>query len=108
MSYLLPPPFCSLPASRGDEKDAEKRLYPGGAFDPAGFSKDSNALKSLKVKEIANGRLAMVAFLGFALQYHAYPGTGPIANLVSHLADPFHNNLSTNGVSLPYCLGYCF
>lgn len=28
-------------AQRNAEPDAEKRKYPGGAFDPLGFSKDS-------------------------------------------------------------------
>ena len=39
--------------------------------------------------QIRNGRLAMVAFLGFAAQYAA-TGKGPIDNLVDHVADPFH------------------
>ena len=31
-------------AQRNAEPDAEKRKYPGGAFDPLGFSKDSKVL----------------------------------------------------------------
>ena len=73
--------------SRADEKDPQKRLYPGGPFDPAGFSKDANNLKSLKQKELANGRLAMLAFHGLTVQWVA-TGTGPIANLTSHLVRP--------------------
>ncbi len=40
--------------------------YPGGIFDPLGFSKGN--LKELQTKEIKNGRIAMVAFMGFVLQ----------------------------------------
>ena len=64
----------------------------------------------MKVKEIANARLAMLAFLGFAFQYEA-TGQGPLANLAFHLADPWHNTLAvaSHGVQpLPNCLGYCF
>jgi hypothetical protein len=40
--------------------------YPGGIFDPMGFSKGN--LKELQTKEIKNGRIAMVAYMGFVLQ----------------------------------------
>lgn len=52
--------------------------------------------KKYKQNEIVNGRLAMVANLGFWAQYAA-TGKGPIQNLADHLADPYHTTFTTNG-----------
>lgn len=58
-----------------------KQFLAGGAFDPLGWSKGD--LEDLKVKELKNGRLAMLAFLGFVAQY------GATGELVVHLVVHF-------------------
>lgn len=55
-------------------------------FDPVGLSSDENKLKELK-----NGRLAMLAFLGFCSQA-AVTGKGPIECFQDHISDPLKNN----------------
>jgi len=71
------------------------------AFDPAGLN---SAEKQLK--EVKNGRLAMLAFLGFTSQA-AVRGAGPLACLQAHLADPGHVNLFTSGVGAEAALAVC-
>jgi len=66
--------------------------YPKGLFDPMGYAKDPKKAESLKRKEIANGRLAMVAIAGCFAQA-VTTGTGPVDNLFYHLSDPGHHNI---------------
>ena len=57
-----PPPLLSTP-HQGDKN------YPGGwLFDPLNLSADARRYEAMRVREIKNGRLAMVAWLGFAAQ----------------------------------------
>jgi hypothetical protein len=75
--------------------------YPGGRyFDPFGMA-DGPLFAKYKENELANGRLAMTAFVGFAAQ-HAATGKGPIENLLDHIADPNKVTFATNGVSVPF------
>ena len=60
---------------RNSETDLEKRLYPGGAFDPLNLATDN-----LMEAEIKHGRLAMVACLGFGVQALAF-GTGALDSI---------------------------
>ncbi|PWZ29404.1 Chlorophyll a-b binding protein P4, chloroplastic [Zea mays] len=72
-SYSLPPHECG---------------YPGSVFNPLNFAPTLEA----KEKELANGRLAMLAFLAFLIQ-HNVTGKGPFDNLLQHLSDPWHNTI---------------
>mmetsp|Transcript_761 Transcript_761/g.2744 ORF Transcript_761/g.2744 Transcript_761/m.2744 type:complete len:238 (+) Transcript_761:692-1405(+) len=66
--------------------------YPGGKwFDPLDFA-STDKMEINKVKEVKNGRLAMVAFVGYATQYFV-TGKGPVDNWITHVSDPSHNTL---------------
>jgi hypothetical protein len=78
------------PIFTGNKLPAGEVGYPGGIFDPLGFSKGD--LATLKVKEIKNARLAMLACLGFFVQART-TGQQPLSNLRAHLSDPWAINV---------------
>uniref|UniRef100_A0A7S3R4T8 Chlorophyll a-b binding protein, chloroplastic n=1 Tax=Dunaliella tertiolecta TaxID=3047 RepID=A0A7S3R4T8_DUNTE len=67
---------------RNNELDLEKRIYPGGAFDPLNLADEEDEEKAFRLKtaEIKHGRLAMIAFLGFGIQA-AVTGEGALGSL---------------------------
>ena len=67
----------------------------GAAFNFLGFGRSANNLRDLQIKEVKNGRLAMIAVLGFGAQA-VLTRQGPFQNLLDHLSNPAANNILTN------------
>jgi light-harvesting complex I chlorophyll a/b binding protein 3 len=86
--------FLGLEAVLGGSGDP---AYPGGPwFNLFNLGGKSEAeMKKLKLNEIKNGRLAMLAVFGYGAQA-VLTGKGPYQNLVDHLSDPVHNNILGN------------
>jgi len=69
-------------------------INPGGPLDFFNVAATPQDLAELKVKEIKNGRLAMIAMLGVFVQA-AVTHEGPAANWGKHVHDPFGYNFVT-------------
>jgi hypothetical protein len=87
----------NLEILRSAEEDADKRLYPGGIFDPLNLAsnKSEEEINKLRTQEIIHGRLAKLGCLGFWVQAYT-TGESPLTNLSKHLADASNNNILTH------------
>jgi len=73
---------------RNKELDSDKRVYPGGAFDPLKLASEpgSDQTFRLRTAEIKHSRLAMVAMFGYAAQ----AGATKTGSLLDNLASVFN------------------
>jgi light-harvesting complex I chlorophyll a/b binding protein 3 len=85
--------FLGMEASFAGSGDP---CYPGGPFfNLFNLGRTESEMKNMKQKEIKNGRLAMIAILGYGAQA-TMTREGPFQNLLDHLADPVNNNMVGN------------
>jgi len=84
--------FLEAARIRGFMATGESGVVGNFPFDPT--KKDS---PEMKVKEVKNGRLAMMAVLGMVSQY-AVTGTSPLEGLKAHMANPTQVNIFTSAV----------
>jgi hypothetical protein len=94
--------FLEAARIRGFMATGESGVVGNFPFDPTG--QDSPAMK---VKEIKNGRLAMMSFLGMVSQY-AVTGTSPLEGLKAHMANPTQVNIFTSSVGNEFVAAIIF
>lgn len=83
--------FIGLEAALGGSGEP---AYPGGQFFNL-FNLGKDDMDTMKLREIKNGRLAMVSVLGFFIQALA-TGEGPVQNLLDHVNSGGAINFATS------------
>jgi light-harvesting complex I chlorophyll a/b binding protein 5 len=91
--------FLETKRYQGFKETGESGFLNSFPFDPVGM--DS---QDMRVKEVKNGRLAMVAFVGIAMQA-LVTRAGPLSDLGKHISDPMHNNFISSILEMPKVLG---
>lgn len=61
-------------------------------------SRTEDDLNEMKIREIKNGRMAMLAMFGYGAQA-VLTGDGPFQNVLDHVSDPAHINMFGNLIS---------
>eukprot|EP00240_Pyramimonas_obovata_P013078 CAMPEP_0118922216 /NCGR_PEP_ID=MMETSP1169-20130426/1210_1 /TAXON_ID=36882 /ORGANISM="Pyramimonas obovata, Strain CCMP722" /LENGTH=259 /DNA_ID=CAMNT_0006863047 /DNA_START=85 /DNA_END=864 /DNA_ORIENTATION=+ len=77
----------------GWKETGESGVLNSFPFDPMGMDSPE-----MRIKEVKNARLAMVAFVGMCSEA-AVTGMGPIEGLKAHIADPTGTNIYTSPVA---------
>merc|ERR1712224_802035 len=90
--------FLETQRYQGFKKTGMSGLIDSFPFDPANMNSSE-----MQLKEVKNGRLAMVSFVGFAVQA-LVTRSGPIDNLMSHLSQPTAKNFIGSILNLPETL----
>merc|ERR1719359_782834 len=80
---------------QGFKETGNSGLIESFPFDPANMNSPE-----MQLKEIKNGRLAMVSFFGFSIQA-LVTRAGPLADLSHHISNPVENNLINSIYNMP-------
>eukprot|EP00854_Cymbomonas_tetramitiformis_P018503 gene18503-22084_t len=96
--FVKPGSVDADPLFPGNKLPDHEVGYPGGIFDPFGFAKGD--VDKMKVREIKNGRLAMLAYVGCIVQAQV-TGKGPVACWAEHVSNPMSTTIVSRSLITP-------